>query len=71
MAHRAPPGHLAEMNISTRPVVLALLLSQLQAPALPAQSAMHGIAKDVDGETRPYITAGDRAYLIGPGPTSS
>jgi hypothetical protein len=26
---------------------------------------MHGIARQVEGERRPYVTAGDRAYLIG------
>ncbi|HEU4525884.1 MAG TPA: hypothetical protein VFR62_12735 [Gemmatimonadales bacterium] len=53
------------MKASTRLAITSLLLTLTHAPSVPAQSAMHGIAKDVAGEERPYITAGDRAYLIG------
>ena len=37
------------------------LLGQSPQPS----AAMHGIALDVEGDERPYATAGDRAYLIG------
>src|SRR5687767_14585535 len=65
MAHPRPSHHLAGMNASTRLALAPLLLTLTQSPSVLAQSAMHGIAKDVAGEERPYITAGDRAYLIG------
>jgi len=51
------PLHLALVCLTiTRPLV---------GQTVHASAAMHGIAADVEGEQRPYVTAGDRAYLIG------
>jgi glycogen debranching enzyme len=51
------------------PLHLALVCLTITRPLVGqsehASAAMHGIAADVEGEQRPYVTAGDRAYLIG------
>ena len=51
------------------PLHLALVCLTITRPLVGqsehTSAAMHGIAADVEGEQRPYVTAGDRAYLIG------
>ena len=52
------------------PAFACLLLTLTFVHPLAAQgeqssAPMRGIAKAVEGERRPYVTAGDRAYLIG------
>src|SRR5918992_248420 len=53
-----------------RSVLSCLLLTLLHTHSLASQSeysaaVMQGIVKDVDDGEQPYVTAGDRAYLIG------
>ncbi len=53
-----------------RPVLLCSLFALANARSLPSQSEyaapiLAGLSNDGQHSTRPYVTAGDRAYLIG------
>jgi glycogen debranching enzyme len=58
------------MKSSALVALACLLLTLIPANPLAAQAEssadpMRGITKSVESDTRPYVTAGDRAYLIG------